>query len=97
MYNYVLEHKTKCCYYCGSSVIPVACVSLQELDEINQQLTFSALMLLEWDDANLAWDTASYNNTVYMSYPQKDVWIPDITIMNSMESMKELGFDRNYL
>ena len=81
----------------GHPLFPCPCVCLQELDEINQQLTFSALVLLEWDDANLAWDTARYNNTVYMSYPQKDVWIPDITIMNSMESMKELGFDRNYL
>ncbi|XP_076467580.1 neuronal acetylcholine receptor subunit alpha-7-like [Babylonia areolata] len=71
--------------------------SIQELDEINQQLTFSAFFEVSWNDVNLQWNNATYNNIEYFTYPQKEVWIPDLTIRNSMESMKEMGFDRNYL
>ena len=69
----------------------------QDLDEIDQSLTFSAFLYIEWHDPRLIWSPASYNNTYYFAYPQKYLWIPDVTIINSMETMTELGFDRNYL
>ncbi|KAK7498741.1 hypothetical protein BaRGS_00010118, partial [Batillaria attramentaria] len=68
-----------------------------ELNEINQQLTFSAFLYFTWTDPNLKWTPATYNDTYYFTYPQENMWIPDITILNSVETMKELGYDRNYM
>ena len=69
----------------------------QDLDEINQELTFSAFLYLDWIDNRLSWTPSNYNNTMYFSFPQSEIWIPDVTIQNSVETMSELGFDRNYM
>ncbi|XP_076467614.1 uncharacterized protein LOC143298618 [Babylonia areolata] len=71
--------------------------SIQELNEIDQSLAFSAKLYLSWTDHRLTWNKASYNNTEYFAYPQKYVWVPDVTISNSVENLNELGFDRQYL
>ena len=50
-----------------------------------------------WTDTRLTWTPSSYNNTMYFAYPQKSLWIPDVSIINSVDTLEELGFDRNYL
>ena len=52
---------------------------------------------MDWRDGELTWTPANYNSTFFFAYPQSELWIPDVTIINSVETLSELGFDRNYM
>ena len=58
---------------------------------------FSAFLYMDWTDGELTWTPANYNSTFFFAYPQSELWIPDVTIINSVETLSELGFDRNYM
>jgi hypothetical protein len=67
------------------------------MNDVEQTLKFSAILKILWKDAGLVWVPGSYGNVTELLYPQEKVWLPDVTIFNSLDSLGYLGFDRNYV
>ena len=61
------------------------------MDEKAQTMTTAAVLEMEWDDQYLSWDPATYGGVDTILVPQKLLWLPDITVGNSMSAMDELG------
>ena len=41
-----------------------------------------ALWLQEWQDEQLQWDPADYNNLTTLRIPCQSIWLPDIVLYN---------------
>ncbi|CAC5384570.1 CHRNN [Mytilus coruscus] len=61
------------------------------VDEIEQKLTATGWLEVEWTDELLAWTPASYGGLKYIYYPQGEVWKPDISLQNGFSKLEELG------
>ncbi|VDI65362.1 Hypothetical predicted protein [Mytilus galloprovincialis] len=61
------------------------------VDEIEQKLTATGWLEVEWTDELLSWKPASYGGLRYIYYPQGKVWKPDISLQNGFSKLKELG------
>ena len=56
-----------------------------DLDEMNQQVLSSASITMKWIDSRLTWDPNNYNNKNYILVKAKNLWLPDIYVINSVE------------
>ncbi|VDI29218.1 Hypothetical predicted protein, partial [Mytilus galloprovincialis] len=61
------------------------------VDEIEQKLTATRWLEIEWTDELLSWTSASYEGLKYINYPQGEVWKPDISLQNGCTKLEELG------
>ncbi|CAC5384572.1 unnamed protein product [Mytilus coruscus] len=61
------------------------------VDEIEQKLTATGWLEVEWTDELLSWTPASYGGLRYIYYPQGEVWKPDISLQNGFSKLEELG------
>ena len=66
-------------------------LSFSQVDEKGQTMTTAAVLELEWDDFWLSWDAATYGGVEHILVPQKKLWVPDVTIGNSMTAGQQLG------
>lgn len=57
---------------------------LVNLDEPKQILVLSAWMRWGWFDCNLVWNETDYNGTNHIILPIESVWMPDITVYESV-------------
>ncbi|XP_064599395.1 neuronal acetylcholine receptor subunit beta-3-like [Liolophura sinensis] len=60
---------------------------IHQLDEKEQEFSFSAWLYMEWSDDFLQWDPAMYNGVSSILVAPTQVWRPDIAISNSYERM----------
>lgn len=56
-----------------------------EVDEKTQILTTSSYLYLKWIDSRLAWNS-SINGLDRLPLPGKSVWLPDLFIINGLDS-----------
>ena len=75
--------------------IGISLRSIQDLDEKSQVLESSLVIEAEWFDEYLSWDASHYGGVTSFLFPQKNVWLPDMIIENSIESQKQMGYDQN--
>ncbi|CAC5388627.1 CHRNA3 [Mytilus coruscus] len=61
------------------------------VDEIEQKLTATGWLEIEWTDELLSWTPESYGGLRYIYYPQGEVWKPDISLQNGFSKLEELG------
>ncbi|CAG2196702.1 CHRNB4 [Mytilus edulis] len=61
------------------------------VDEIQQKLTTTGWLEIEWTDELLSWTPSSFGGLRYIYYPQGDVWKPDISLQNGFSKLDELG------
>ncbi|VDI69024.1 Hypothetical predicted protein, partial [Mytilus galloprovincialis] len=61
------------------------------VDEIEQKLSATGWLEIEWTDELLSWKSASYEGLKYINYPQGEVWKPDISLQNGFTKLEELG------
>ena len=61
------------------------------IDEIQQKLTTTGHLEIEWVDELLSWTPSQYGGLSYILYPQGDVWKPDISLQNGFSKLEELG------
>lgn len=62
-------------------------MALQGLDEKNQILTTSVFWHLTWRDDILKWNDTKYKDIKRMTLKVKDVWVPDLFIVNAVNDM----------
>ncbi|CAC5403756.1 unnamed protein product [Mytilus coruscus] len=61
------------------------------VDEIEQKLTVTGWLEVEWTDELLSWTPSSNGGLRYIYYPQGEVWKPDISLQNGFSKLEELG------
>ncbi|XP_052781152.1 uncharacterized protein LOC128217721 isoform X2 [Mya arenaria] len=66
-------------------------VGVNGLDEVEQKLTSTLQLEVEWTDISLAWDPEKRDGIVRMLLPQNDIWKPDITLMNGFKKITAMG------
>ena len=69
--------------------------SVLSLDEITQSLRMSVSMYLFWSDHRLSWKPSDYGNISDIYIPQTELWLPPITVTNSVSRRQQFGFDEN--
>ena len=55
------------------------------IDEKVQTMTSSSYLTLVWNDTRLSWLPAQYYNMTDLNVPAKNIWIPDIAVINSAD------------
>ena len=61
------------------------------IDEIEQKLTTTGWLDIQWTDEFLQWTPASYGGLKYIYVPQAMIWKPDISLQNGFTDLSELG------
>ncbi|KAF6035604.1 nAChRa7 [Bugula neritina] len=64
--------------------------SILNVDEANQQLQTQLWLNYAWKDYKFRWEPSSYGNITDIRYPAASLWLPDITMYNSIAS-SEIG------
>ncbi|GFN91592.1 neuronal acetylcholine receptor subunit alpha-7 [Plakobranchus ocellatus] len=67
--------------------------SLDEVNEKDQSVVTTGRLFLRWSDRAFVWNKGRYGNVSSIFVDQKDIWLPDITVGNSITSNLRLGFD----
>jgi len=67
--------------------VSIYIMDLQGLDEKSQILTTSVFWQLTWRDEILKWNDTKYKDIKRMTLKVKDVWVPDLFIVNAVNDM----------
>ena len=69
-------------------------LSLLRFDEREETLTTAAWLSISWQDKFLSWsDNPRHGNISELFMMQKQIWKPDILLLNTVEHFKTLGAD----
>lgn len=71
--------------------VDFALVGINSFDDADQKLTTTGFLTVQWTDELLTWTPSDYDNIQSMLVPQNEVWKPDITLDNGLESKTSLG------
>ena len=67
------------------------------LDEKNQVITTSSVLLLNWLDSRLIWNPLSNNNITFLSISSNLVWLPDLYVTNTADTNGFVAFNTGNL
>ncbi|XP_048737268.2 acetylcholine receptor subunit delta-like [Ostrea edulis] len=70
--------------------------SIVEVDAVQQRLVTTAHLGIIWTDELLQWDESS-TGVERLYFKQKDIWTPDVVLMNGVKEFEELGGDFYYV
>ena len=79
----------------GESITVCVVLSLNhvvKLDESKQTLTVSVSFEFVWKDGLLVWNENEYNGIDTILVPAKQLWLPDIVIVNGVNDAYDIGF-----
>ena len=65
--------------------------SIHELDEIGGIFSVMGIMKMNWFDASMVWDPAMYGDVDHVMTSYKDVWVPELILINPAEESDTLG------
>lgn len=71
--------------------VDFALVGINSFIDSDQTLTTTGYLTIQWTDQLLRWTPATYNGITSILVPQNDIWRPDITLDNGLESKTGLG------
>ena len=74
--------------------IYMSLLAIVVFNEVKETLSTNAGFELNWIDKNLIWDSAVYGNVTETVFRQKELWLPDVIVSNSVSGIGELGDDR---
>ncbi|GFN75629.1 neuronal acetylcholine receptor subunit alpha-3 [Plakobranchus ocellatus] len=63
-----------------------------QVSEKEQILVTNTRLFMSWSDAYLSWDPSMYGNISSILLSQSSIWLPDITVHNTVEPNKQMGF-----
>ncbi|MFH4973812.1 hypothetical protein AB6A40_000521 [Gnathostoma spinigerum] len=58
---------------------------LLDVDEVNQVLTTSLWLELQWSDSKLTWNPDEWGNVKRIHIPSDQIWIPDVVLYNNVD------------
>ena len=59
-------------------------IQIVSVEEKTQTVTTISYLTLTWEDTRLAWTPSSYNGLEEAFIPIKNIWTPDISIINQV-------------
>ena len=71
--------------------VDFALVGINSFIDSDQTLTTTGYLTIQWTDQLLQWTPSNYNGITSILVPQNDIWRPDITLDNGLESKTGLG------
>lgn len=71
--------------------VDFALVGINSFSDSDQKLTTTGYLTVKWTDQSLTWTPSSYDGITSILVPQNEIWKPDITLDNGMESKTSLG------
>ena len=57
--------------------------NINDYDIVNSRFSLAGYLTFQWIDQRMTWDPAKYGNVESVTFPQNDVWIPNIILGNS--------------
>ncbi|XP_048726988.2 neuronal acetylcholine receptor subunit alpha-2-like [Ostrea edulis] len=66
-------------------------VGIQEFDEVNGKFSVIGFFTITWSDSRLAWTPLLYSNLSTIELPESQLWIPNLTLINSYDRIEGLG------
>ncbi|CAC5404312.1 unnamed protein product [Mytilus coruscus] len=72
---------------------PSTIVSFTELEE---KLTMTMSITVNWTDHRLTWNPTLYNNTHVLTIPPHDIWLPYLYLANSVNDVKPIGQEADF-
>lgn len=69
----------------------LAVIAIQEFDEVLERFSVAGAFFLYWTDISMQWDKDSYGglSSIYMGY--KEVWVPELILVNPSEKLQSYG------
>ena len=69
----------------------LAVIAIQEFDEVLERFSVAGAFFLYWTDISMQWDEDSYGglSSIYMGY--KEVWVPELILVNPSEKLQSYG------
>jgi hypothetical protein len=67
------------------------------IDEKNQVMTSSLNIYIQWTDVRLIWNPDNFDDIDQLLIPAKNLWLPDLTILNSADTNIFLNINTNVL
>ena len=64
--------------------------NLVSFDEVTATFSLAGHLSIMWMDARMTWNETEYNGVSSVTFPQNEVWIPTITLGNSMKDGESL-------
>ena len=65
--------------------------AIYNLDEVSQMLKTAGYLHVEWLDEALMWNPEDFGGLTSAMYPQGHVWLPDVSLMNSVQDYQVFG------
>ena len=66
---------------------------INDLNEVSQSLSSSALLNINWLDEVLTWNESDYGGIEKLILPQSDIWKPELVLHNGVSKLSLLGHD----
>ncbi|KAL6724686.1 hypothetical protein Aduo_019551 [Ancylostoma duodenale] len=66
---------------------------LIDVDEVNQVLTTSLWLEMQWSDRKLVWNPAEWGGVERVHIPSDQIWIPDILLYNNADGEPHITID----
>lgn len=70
-------------------------MALGGLDEKHQILSMSVFWVIRWQDVIFKWDITKYKNVKEMTVKVRDLWVPDVFVVNALKDMRVSRLDEN--
>ena len=71
--------------------------NLVSFDEVSATFSVSGYFTIIWRDERMMWNETECNGISSINFPQNDVWIPKISMSNSMKAGESLYLGNNNL
>lgn len=72
--------------YIGFSVFVI-----QEFDEVSERISIAGQFYIFWKDENMIWENDKHAGIEYVFVGYKDVWLPEIILVNPSEKQQSFG------
>ncbi|XP_021358060.1 neuronal acetylcholine receptor subunit alpha-3-like [Mizuhopecten yessoensis] len=73
--------------------VGISLISINDLSMVDQSMSVTGWLTVEWEDTRLTWTAASYSNVDHFYAIDKEIWKPELFIDNSVDDVSILQDD----
>jgi hypothetical protein len=66
-------------------------IGIKEFDEVNGKFSVTGYFIITWSDKRLTWTPSQFNNLYKIAFPESQVWIPNLALVNPYDRVESLG------
>ncbi|KAH3857185.1 hypothetical protein DPMN_099787 [Dreissena polymorpha] len=68
-------------------------VSIQDFNEVEEKISFTAILFLTWTDERLGWDPEKYGGINNINIDVSKIWAPQVMLLNNVLKIERLSED----